>query len=249
MKNKMRKLLPYIALISFIGLMFGNSTIVAKSKADIVTMTELLQHDKNVNIEEWSVYAREKNSEIRNENDLNKAVRKLREVFPRSQWEIEKQGNEWKAHTVFTNVDTGLTESINLMMTHEKTEPVSYIIYEVKGRLWDNRYSSFFENAFQNRIKDIFRGNPSIFSCIKGVFNGNIDTVLSKETARLLDLFQAQEMESIEEKNFKSVSAQTALFDQTFTNEPLNLQLAMRTEGLGEKTAFVVGTPIITIEY
>lgn len=90
-----------------------------------------------------------------------------------------------KALAVFKNPETGLTESINLMASLEKAEPISYIVNEVKGHTWENRYSTFFENAFQNRKKDIFRGNPTIFSCVKGVFNDNIDTVLSTETARL----------------------------------------------------------------
>lgn len=249
MKNKIKELLPYILFIGFIGFMFGNSTIVAKSKADIVVMTEIIQQEKNIKIENWSVYAREKNTEIKDENDFNNAVKKISEVFPKSQWKIEKQTNEMKALAVFKNPETGLTESINLMASLDKAEPISYIVYEVKGNKWENRYSAFFENAFQNRKKDIFRGNPSIFSCIKGVFNDNIDTVLRTETARLLDLFQAEEIESIKERNFISVSANTALFNQTLTNKQLNLQLALRTEGLGGRTAFTVGTPIITFEY
>lgn len=249
MKDNIKKLLPYILFIGFIGFMFGNSTIMAKSKADIVILTELMQHEKNIHIEDWSVYAREKNTEIKDENDFDNTVKKLSNVLPGSKWKIEKQSKEWKAHAVFKNPETGWTESISLMTSLEKVEPMTYIIYEVKGHSWEKRYSTFFEKSFQNRKKDIFRGNPTSFSCIKGVFNDNIDTVLRTETARLLDLFRAQEIESLKEKNFISVSAHTALFNQTLTNKQLNLQLALRAEGLGGRTTFVVGTPIITFEY
>ncbi|WP_158555980.1 YwmB family TATA-box binding protein [Peribacillus glennii] len=249
MINKSKKLLPYIFFIGFIGFMFGNSTIVAKSKADIVIMTELLQHDKNVNIQDWSVYAREKITTIKTEHAFNQAVEEIRGDIPKAKWTIEDNNNERKAIAVFKNPETGLTESVHLMASLEEMESVSYLIYEVKGHSWDNRNSAFFEKTFQNRKKDIFRGNPSIFSCVKGVFNDNIDTVLSTETARLLDLFKAQEIESVKENNFISLSARTAMFSQTLTNKQLNLQLALRTAGMGSKTTVVVGTPIITFEY
>ncbi|WP_180954416.1 YwmB family TATA-box binding protein [Bacillus sp. V5-8f] len=249
MLNKIKKILPYILIVGFMGFMFGNSTIVAKSKADIEILTERLQHDRNVNIQEWSVYAREKNNTIKTEQEFNQAVEKIGEAFPKAKWTFVKDNNERKAIAVIKNPDSELTESIRLMASLESNEPVSYLIYEVKGHSWDSRYSAFFENVFQTRKKDIFRGNPSIFSCVKGVFNDNIDTVLSTETARLLDLFKAQEIESIKESNFISLSAQTPMFSQTFTNKQLNLQLALRTEGMGGKTTFVVGTPIITFEY
>jgi hypothetical protein len=249
MNTVVKNFLPYILLIGFMGFMFGNSTIVAKNKADILTMIELIQHDRNVKLEDWSVYAREKNTEIRNEDDFDKAIQKMSKAFPHFQWKIEKNDHEWKALSEYTNPGTGLVESINLLATSKKTEPVSYIIYEVKGQSWEKRYSTFFGSTFKNRINDIFRGNPTIFSCVKGVFNDNIEKVLTTESARLLDLFRAQEIESLDESNFISVSARTDLFDQSLTKEQLNLQIALRTEGLGGKTTFVVGTPIITFEY
>ncbi|CAH0345097.1 YwmB family TATA-box binding protein [Bacillus sp. CECT 9360] len=249
MKNKMKKLLPYIVFIGFIGFMFGNSTIVAKNKTDIITMTEFMQHDRNVEIEEWTVYAREKNTEIRSETDFNKAVKKVSKAFPHFKWKVDKHQDEWKARAEYKNIGTGLTESIKLVATGKKAEPVSYIIYEVKGQSWEDRHALFFENDFQNRLSDIFRENPTIFSCIKGVINDNIEKDLSNEIGRLLELFQAREIESIKEDRFISVSAQTSLFEQTLTNEKLNLQLALRTDGLGGKTTFVVGTPIVTFEY
>ncbi|RFU64237.1 YwmB family TATA-box binding protein [Bacillus sp. V59.32b] len=249
MKNKMKKFLPYIVFIGFIGFMFGNSTIVAKNKTDIITMTERLQHDRNVEIEEWTVYAREKNTDIRSETDFNKAIEKLSKAFPHFKWEVDKNKGEWKAQAEYKNSGTGLTESIKLMATDNKTEPVSYIIYEVKGQSWEDRHALFFGKTFQNRLTDIFRENPTIFSCIKGVINDNIEKVLRNEIGRLLELFQAREIESIKEDRFISVSAQTSMFEQTLTNEELNLQLALRTDGLGGKTTFVVGTPIVTFEY
>ena len=48
-----------------------------------------------------------------------------------------------------------------------------------------------------------------------------------------------------------SVSAYSPLFSDSIENKKdnMNLQIGIRSEGMGGKTAIVVGTPIITIEY
>jgi hypothetical protein len=69
--------------------------------------------------------------------------------------------------------------------------------------------------------------------------------------SNLLDAFNAKEIEALKEESFISTSAYTPMFAERIeTNkEAMNLQLAIRTEGLGGKTNIIVGTPIITIEY
>jgi hypothetical protein len=249
MSHLRKKLFPYIAFLGFIGFLFGNSTIVAKSKNDIVTMTDIIQHEKYLNMDEWSVYAREKNTNIRNRNEFQATLLKLQGDYPHFHWNTKEELHGLKASGTFDNAAAGLTESIELVSTLKKSHPVTYIIYEVKGHFWEKRNAAFFENSFQIRLNDIFRGNPSIFSCVKGIFSDNIDTVLTSKTGKLLDLFKAEEIESIKEKDFVSVSAHTDMFARTLSMEKLNLQVGLRTEGLGGKTTFVVGTPIVTFEY
>ncbi|WP_409303181.1 YwmB family TATA-box binding protein [Peribacillus sp. SCS-155] len=245
-----RKLLPYILFLGFIIWVFGNSTIVAKSKYDIVTIAETIQQEQKLNIEEWSVIARENSTTVRNLHDFQQEAKKLQHEFHEFDWKLDSGADQaMKVSGVLKNADTGLTESIKLVASRQNNVPNSYIIYEIKGHNWDNGGKAFFNNVFESRINDIFRGKPSIFSCVKGVFSDNIDTVLTSETERLLDLFHADEVESVKEKNFVSVSSHTDLFKRTLSMEKLNLQVALRTEGLGGKTTFVVGTPIITFEY
>ena len=45
---------------------------------------------------------------------------------------------------------------------------------------------SFIERDFQDRKKVIFQRNRLIFSCIKGTFNDNIDTILTSETYKAI---------------------------------------------------------------
>ncbi|SFC22219.1 TATA-box binding [Bacillus sp. OV322] len=249
MKNQLKKLLPYIGILGLIMFLFGNSTISTKAEPDIVKMTGLLQQEKSMHIEDWSVYARERMKGIATESEFNHEVEKLKKISPDFQWKKEGDKQSWKASATFEHVENGLVESINLMTTHGKTNQVTYIIYEVKGSVWKKDYASFLKTPFQKRIHDIFRGNPSIFSCVKGHFSDTIDKVLPLEITRLLDLFQAKEIEHVKEQNFISVTGHTNVFEQSLTSEHMNLQLALRTEGLGGKTSFTVGTPIITFEY
>ncbi|MGX2961757.1 YwmB family TATA-box binding protein [Peribacillus sp. JNUCC 23] len=245
----MKKTLTYIVFLGFILIFLGNSTSVAKNKSDIEKIIEQLEANINIEIGDWSVYAREKTLMIETRKDFNKEVKKLQRIFPDFTWTITAEEEKWTATATYVDPQTNLTESLHLMSTQEKSDIVSYLIYEAKGHSWNADYSSFIEGDFQDRKKVIFRGKPATFTCVKGTFNDNIDTVLTSESIKLLGLFQAEEMESIKEPHFISVSAKSNMFTETLTHESMNLQLALRTDGLGEKTTFVVGTPIITFEY
>jgi TATA-box binding len=244
------KLVLYIVIIGLSVILFGNSTIVANSKLDIMKMAELLEKEQGLELGEWSVYAREEVTGLQTKEDLDHEVSKLQKSFPEFTWEKETQAESYKAAATFKDVEKGIIESINLMSTHINSELVTYMVYEVKGQQWNNASSAHLERSFQNRIKDIFRGNPTIFSCIEGIINDTIDEVLSFQTTRFLDLFQAEEIESLREPTFVSISGKTEMFRQTLTTDgQMNLQLALRKDGLGSQTTFTVGTPIITFEY
>ena len=101
------------------------------------------------------------------------------------------------------------------------------------------------------KISDIFRGKPTIFSCIKGEFSDKMNETLPYKVNHLLNAFQAKKVEALEEDDFISTSAYTPLFEERIDNseKEMNVQIGLRTQDMGGKTTFVVGTPIITIEY
>ncbi|MCK1994517.1 YwmB family TATA-box binding protein [Peribacillus muralis] len=249
MYNINKKMLIYIVFLGLMVILIGNSTIVAETKPDIVKMVGLLQEDEDLDIGDWSVLAREINKEIATKQEFENEVSALKHKYPQFQWHRKDDTSGWKAEASNYNVDSGLTESIKIMTTEAEFDKVTYVIYEVKGQKWKKANPAFFRTTFQNRVNDLFIGTPSIFSCIKGSINDNMDSVLNFKTEDLLDMFQAREIESVHETNFTSISAHSTLFKQPLTNQKLNLQFGLRTEGLGERTNFVVGTPIITFEY
>jgi hypothetical protein len=67
-----------------------------------------------------------------------------------------------------------------------------------------------------------------------------------------LKAFKADSVEELSEEAFVSVTAYTEMWEDvllTQDQQRMNLQIAIRNQGMGEKTTFVVGTPIITSEY
>ncbi|WP_180954078.1 YwmB family TATA-box binding protein [Bacillus sp. M6-12] len=248
MKKHIATFFTYMVFIGFVVLFIGNSTIVANNEIDILTMADHLKQDERLKLNKWSVIAREK-TQIGTEQDFYKNVSEMKELFPAFNWKVQQTAQGLKASAVHQHVEKSQLESIQILYTLTNNHAASYVLYEVKGEKWDKRQAEFISGTFQSRIKDIFQGNPTIFSCISGEMDGTIEKVFSFEMKRFLDLFSGQEVESLKEERFYSVSAHSPMFRQNLTNENLNLQIALRTEGLSGKTTFVVGTPIIPFEY
>lgn len=135
----------YIVILGLIAMLFGNSTIMAKDKTDIVTMTELIEKEENLTIESWSVYARERTLSIKDQHSFESEVKKLKAEFPLFIWKQENNARGWKAIGTYTNAETNNKESINLMSTRENNQMVTYIIYEVKGSHWNHEAKSFLQ--------------------------------------------------------------------------------------------------------
>lgn len=75
---------------------------------------------------------------------------------------------------------------------------------------------------------------------------------LYSQANELVRAFSGVSVEELKEETFVSLSAYTELWEQaiyTGHQHKMNLQVALRTEGLGSKTTVTIGTPIITSEY
>ena len=236
MMKRKNRILAYIALAIVIVVVAGNQTMQARDKLDVVTIADILEKEENLNIEEWSVFAREINNEITTKEEFENKVSALKKEFPEFHWNIAWNEADWKAEAF--HVENDVTELIRMVTTVEHNNRVTYIIYEMKGHQWESKSSSVLQRVFQHKINYIFEENPSIFSCVKGSINDNMDSVFVSETDRLLNLFKAREVEGVREENFSSISAHSTLFTQTIANEEINVQVGLRRDGLGSKDKF-----------
>lgn len=244
MNKKITFILSFFGIIGFILLQAGNKTTVANGLQDLSDMAKILQAE-NIMINEWSLYAREKMDASFQEE----TAEDLMEQF--SDWEWSTSSHE--KHKEFKAISTSskFREIIRIVSSSENLQAPAYVIYEVKGPRWGTDAESFMKNQFPERLSDIFRGNVTIFSCIKGEFNDNIEKAFPNNVNSLLHAFNGKEIEALKENKFISLTAYSPLFTTSINKnqDRMNLQIAVRNDGLGDKTAVVIGTPIITIEY
>lgn len=237
-----------LVMIGFLLFSSGIHRTEAKVEADLMTLVEEI-NGENIIINGWSLHAREKLESFQNQKEIEKYVATLQNQFSDWKWSVSSDQNHWEASAIQSTEKK--TERITILSTLKNGNPDSYILYEVKGKEWGNTNKQFLKNVLPNRLSDIFRGKATIFSCIKGEFNDNMETSLPNTVNKLLKAYGAKEIEGLKEETFISISAFSPLFEHSIStsDEDINLQIGLRNKGLGSVTTFVVGTPIITIEY
>ena len=241
-------ILLIFGIISFIVLNSGNKTTVAGAEQDLLTLASVLQ-DKDIVINEWYSYSREALADVRTEDAYKQIASELAAEFSGWSWEEQDTG---ATHSLIATLESEeWTETIKLIASGEPGRFDTYLMYEVRGQSWNKRSAAFLAKEWQIRKFDIFRENATTFSCIKGIVNDKIGSSLPNEMSRMMAAFQAKELETLKEGSFFSTTAHSPLLSGQLTDEfEMNLQIGLRkTNDLGGKTAIVVGTPIITIEY
>lgn len=246
--KKTKKILIIVVFIGFILANVGNKTTVADGELDLLKIASALQ-DENILITEWSLHAREKMEMLDKVEKIKDYTEELKQRFPDWEWSVQASEGHLEAVAVLNHGSE--TETIKILSTPIKDQFQTYVIYEAKGQGWDQKVEQTLSKRMANRITDIFRGNATTFSCIKGEFNDKMDRTLPLEIKRLLTVFKAKEVEALKEDAFISSSAYSTMFSESVEagKEEMNLQLGIRNQGMGGKTTIVVGTPIITIEY
>ena len=242
MKNFM-----YIILLSVMMTTIQSSTTHAKeSVLDITKIYEVLENHPDVTIEQWSVLARTAIYSVETEIQFIEELNKLKRLFPQFEWVLTKDSTKMSA--IGTTESEHFQERLSIVSQLD-SQTATYITYEWLGSVIDEDILENLTLKLNDTKKSLFKENTTYFTCVKGLFNDTIDGVLTSQVDGLLELFQAQEIEKMLEENFISLTANSSLFEKSFISENYNLQLAMRIDGLSQKSSFVIGTPIITFEY
>lgn len=241
----MKKQLSFIFLqiLFMIGLaasFIGNSTNAAYQRyADMdVLVRGVSEH--NGKVIEWSLHTRE-TIDVFPGDDF---IHTLRRQFPEWDWTFSS-GNGLDNATGYKDHGDFLEMIKVISMGNDNS--FFHISYEIKGKEWNGRIAGKAGAIIQSRQETLFKNDPVVFSCIKGVFNEN-DRDLANQ---LLLFFHAKEIEALKEKDFYSISANSSLFSQSIslTEQEMNLQIGLRNNEKGKGTSFVIGTPILTNEY
>lgn len=206
---------------------------------------------EHILLDEWSFYAREQLTGLNSEMEVEEYARSLRRKFPNWHWTYSNTSEKWEM-TAVSPTTKHHNEMLQILATHRKQPASAYIVYSVSGKEWNKTEEAFFASSlFKNRLTDIFHEKPTVFSCMKGIASDKIDTALPKTVNHFLSIFKAKKIEALQEKSFMSISAASPMFSDSIETKKnhMNLQIGIRSEGLGSRTTVVVGTPIITIEY
>ncbi len=244
----------YIILILFVGLGFlpvinGNNTIEANHLLDIEKLDQAIVHSQG-QITEWSLYARENKKSFTNKG-FAKYSTTMQETFSDFEWVTEKSAD--MVMVVGQRQTARGEETIKLKHTPTNKQSISYTMYEMRGnqKALGPQTMQYIKSEFIPNMEIIFISKPMIFSCIKGEFNDKLDEVLSNQAVDLMSKLDAKELESLKEEDFYSISAYSEQMSRTIPtkNDDMNIQLGLRKSGMGAKTTFVIGTPILIIEY
>ena len=247
MKRYGKFLLCIIAIVIFMG---NRSTHAANVGLDLIKIGSVFKTE-NIMPSEWSLYAREHLVDLKSEKDVQVYAKELQRKFPEWNWSTTNTSEKWEV-TAVSPASNHHHETLQIMATHTKQPVNAYIVYRVSGNVWNKETESFFTtDQFKSRLSGVFRGKPTIFSCMKGSVSDKIDKALPTTVNHLLSVTNAKKIEALKEETFMSVTAFSPMFSESLESgkKDMNLQIGVRSEGLGAKTTIVIGTPIITIEY
>jgi TATA-box binding len=200
---------------------------------------------QGVQVDEWSLYAK-KNVDRKTINEVKQMAGQYRQF----NWTFEEDGDVFKAIGYFENKKEKITEKLQILTTLTNDYSHAYILYGVKGVGVQSGWESA-DEYFGKRSFDIFQENVTTFACMSGSLDDKINLSLVQKSKQLLKEFKASPIENLQEQDFLSVSAKTPLWEDFIptNNDEMNIQIALRTDGMGDKTTVVIGTPIITSEY
>lgn len=242
MKNKGIGIM--VLTLSIIFSLVANHIVALENQPKLSTIAERMENE-NVEISKWSLYSK-KFVENKSIQELKRMTKEYRQYT----WTYKHEDDVFKAIGVYENKEKNITEKLQFLATLTNDQEQSYILYEVVG-VGTNRDWNDMDKFFTQRSFDIFHENPTIYACIEGIVGDKMEEVLNETMVELLTEFNAKPIEELTEQDFLSVSAKTSLWEDYIPTkeDKMNIQIALRSDGMGDKTTVVIGTPIITSEY
>lgn len=197
---------------------------------------------------EWSLYTREM-VQLPTEKSVEEKMMALRNQYPKMEWVLSQ--DHQTVQLTGTIQHQHFLETVILNTIREDHTRHTYLIYQVSGNSWDEQTANRLASRLNQSITRMYGKNTVIFSCIKGEFNDDSSRELPFYANKFLANLNAIEIESLKEFDFYSISAYTDELSEKLStkNGEMNIQLALRKNGWDRKTAVVIGTPILTIEY
>ncbi|MDE5054154.1 YwmB family TATA-box binding protein [Niallia taxi] len=227
-------------------------TITTKETKAFYEDNELSQITKiavqnNIQVNTWSMYIKEPIKQFTKMSDLDKAVAVYMETEKEFTWSKEQaEKGYYKIEGQKKSSKLGLKEEKVLITIYSQNNKYNLsITYDIKGKWNESKWPAIY-NLYKQKIEDY-----SVFYTIQGT--ANIDQSLYIEASKVMASFSGEEVQSLKEENFISLSAYTKRWENKLSignNEYMNLHIAYRaTSQSTDQVDVTIGTPIITSEY
>lgn len=237
------------ALFLILILIFSNKEGLVANHTEMNKMVEVIEKN-NGTITEWSILAREELPKGISISDLEHMTKDWQRDYTHLNWDQVLEYDRYVLTGSFSSNNHHYVEELKIIADVNNTTIQGFIIYELKGTKWNNDIQNIVSTESANIMSNLFQKTSKIFSCIKGDFNGNMNTVVHERANELNKEFNGKIVEKLEEENFISLTVNSPHFSNEMPTEngTFDLQIAIR-EDLDNKSTFVIGTPLLTIEY
>ena len=235
-------------IIFFIHMISGNQAKVA-NQTDLNKIMDVITEHHGI-VHEWSVLAREELKAGTTIAELERMAKKWQQLWPQFAWKQEIIGDKWYFTGILTDPALQYAEKLQIAANLMNETAEGFILYEINGTEWNHNVKQIADEMLLNRLSKTFHKQPTIFSCIEGEFDAIISNIAQK-SKQLNETVNGKIIEKLEENNFISLTIESPLFYDGIPSDKgtINLQFALRKNDKDSTTTFVIGTPILTIEY
>ncbi|WP_062351609.1 YwmB family TATA-box binding protein [Bacillus kwashiorkori] len=249
-RNKIFIQITVCAAIFIFILTIHGKTVQVTNQTDLNKMMAAVEK-MNGQLTQWSIFSREELEKNMTTNELVNKEKEWKEKFPQFQWEKQHINNQWQLIGTYYNSKHQYEENLKLTANLYENGIQGFVLYEIKGEKWDSHIANFLNDHQQKMVASISQKHPIIFSCISGEFSDMISLVESNKMDEMIETFNGKIIEKLTEEKFVSITMNSNLFAYELPSEngSFNMQFSLREGQMGEKTSFVIGTPIITVEY
>lgn len=246
------------SLMAVIGLLFSmhayntqHHTSV-QAELDPLIQSVSIMNEVGAHLEKWRVQAKDSQSFISDRSGYQAYVNRIHSLADGFAWTVPvDEGSRMVIKGTKSSSFAHIDETITLLthITNGKYE--TKMTYEMSSSHWQaHRINDIFSH-FLTQSSELFLKTPAFFTCATGKFSDKMEVVLSEKARNIMRLLRANYVESLEEESFVSLSAYAKRWDASIAtnHKKMNLQIALRDEGLNKPTRVLIGTPILTAEY
>lgn len=200
----------------------------------------------NIFIDNWSMYIKEPIRKYSEMKDLDRTIDDIKDTEKDYSWSKKKFVKDYyKIEGKKKTSIADLEEKVLIIIYSQSGKYNLSVTYDIKGKWDETKWPAIF-NMYKNKIEDY-----SAFYTIQGT--KNINQSLYTEASKLLTNFSGEEIQSLNETKFVSLSAYTKRWENKLPlgdNQYMNLHIAYReTSESTNQVKVTIGTPIITSEY